>query len=99
MCTRDMFDKYSSATKCVGPGVRPVNFAQSSSVMAGGQMQFEQFEKCMRALGVCNGESYRGYSTAQQTRMGAADRLSKPIGQDGRYRLYDLVIQFLFLVV
>lgn len=92
MCTRKIFEKYSSTAKSVGPGVRPVNFEKSKTVSAGGQMQFEQFEKCMLALGVYNGNSYRNYQSARQTRMGASDRSSRPIGQDNRYRLYDLVI-------
>ena len=36
MCTREIFEKYSSTAKSVGPGVRHVNFEESKTVSAGG---------------------------------------------------------------
>jgi len=53
-------------------------------------MNFEQFDNCMRHLGIYSGESYRHYQPAQHTRKGIDDRLERPIGQDNRFRLYDL---------
>ena len=53
-------------------------------------MNFEQFDNCMRHLGVYNGESYRHYQPAQHARKGIDDRTVRPLGQDNRFRLYDL---------